>query len=85
MASETEADAERSSRADADQMKDSVRRRGASILKRLLRVLRDIASSAGNVDGNEVAVSRRFELSFVSLLVDPFTGIRDLLRGVEYG
>jgi crossover junction endodeoxyribonuclease RuvC len=84
MVSETEADPEGSSGADADQMKDSVRRRGASVLQRLLGVIRDIADSAGYVDCDEVAMSTRLELSLVSLFVDPFASVSDLLRGVEY-
>lgn len=80
MASETEADSECASRTDANQMKDSVRRRRPGILERLLRVFPDIADSADHVDGDEVAVPPRLELSFVSLFVNLLTGVSDLLR-----
>ena len=84
MACEAEADSERASCTDADQVKDSVRRRCARILKRLLRVIGDIPDSAGHVDGNEVAMPVRLELRLVSLLVNPFTRVSDFLGRIQY-
>jgi hypothetical protein len=83
MVSEAEADSEGSSGTDADEVKDSVRRRGARILKRLLRILSNVANSTGDIDSDELPVPIRIESSLVTVFVDPFASVGDFLRRVQ--
>ena len=78
--SKAEADSERSSRTDPDQMKDTVRRGGSRRFECFFRILRYVADSAGHVDSNEVPIALGLELSLVSLFIDPFTSVSNLLR-----
>jgi hypothetical protein len=84
MVSEAEADSECPRCADSNQVKDSIRCCHVSFLKCLLRIFGDVALSAGHVDCNEMPASIRLELSLVTLCVDQFTNLGDLLRRVEY-
>ena len=83
MTIKAEADSECPRRADTDQMEDAVRRRFPGFLKRLLRVIRDVALAAADINSDEMSPSIRLQLTLVSLLVDHFTGVGDLLRRSE--
>jgi hypothetical protein len=80
MMSKAETDSERSSRTDADEVKDSVRCGCPRIFERLLRILRDVADSAGHVDGDEVTIPPRLEVRLVSPLVNLLASVSNLLR-----
>ena len=80
MSSEAEADSERSRCADSNQVKDSIRCCCASVLKCLLRIFGDVSFTAGYVDRYEMPAPIRLELGLISLRVDQFTNVGDLLR-----